>query len=80
MVAVDPSGPVAILLSEPDADACAAALEAEDAVVISAATAAEALIVAAGRNVADETTTLLSGLGFGLEAVEPAAASRIATA
>ena len=49
MIAVDTSALMAILLGEAQADACAATLEAEDAVVISAATAAEALIVASDR-------------------------------
>ena len=80
MIAVDTSALMAILLGEPQADACAAALEAEDAVVISAATAAEALIVAARRNIAAEMSALLDGLGFSMEAVEPAAAPRIAAA
>ena len=49
MIAVDASALMAILLSEPEGDACAAALEAEPHVLISAGTMAEALIVAARR-------------------------------
>jgi ribonuclease VapC len=46
MIAVDTSALMAILLSEPEAEACAAALEVEPHVLISAGTMAEALIVA----------------------------------
>jgi len=40
---------VAIVFDEPEADACLAALEGEDEVVISAGTLAEILIVSARR-------------------------------
>ena len=40
MIAVDTSALMAILLSEPEGDACAAALEAESHVLISAGTMA----------------------------------------
>jgi ribonuclease VapC len=51
MIAVDTSVLMAILLDEPEADACIAALEAEDGLLICAGTVAEALIVSARRNV-----------------------------
>jgi ribonuclease VapC len=54
MIAVDTSALMAIILNEPEADSCISALEAEESVLISAATLAEALIVAARRNVAEE--------------------------
>lgn len=41
MIAVDTSVLMAILLDEPEADACIAALEAEDGLLISAGTVAE---------------------------------------
>ena len=47
MIAVDTSALIAIVLDEPDAEACIAALEAEDDILISAGTVAEALIVSA---------------------------------
>src|SRR5437868_2846181 len=53
MIAVDTSALMAIILSEAEAEGCKAALAAETEVVISAGTVAEALIVAARRNVAD---------------------------
>jgi ribonuclease VapC len=80
MIAVDTSALMAILLSEPEGDACAAALEAEPHVLISAGTMAEALIVAARRNLRDEMQTLCEGLAFEVVNVTPAAARRIAAA
>ncbi len=71
---------MAIVLDEPEADACIAVLEKEDNVLISAGTIAEALIVAARRNVGDEIASLIDGLGFNAIAVTPASARRIASA
>jgi ribonuclease VapC len=70
MIVVDTSAIMAIILNEPEADACSAALEAEDTILISAGTVAEALIVAGRRN----------GLGFEVVTVTPASARRIAQA
>lgn len=80
MIAVDTSALMAILLGEPAAEACAAALESEDALLISAGTVAEALIVAGRRNVASEMERLIDGLGFEVVAVTAASARRIAAA
>ncbi|WP_300301239.1 type II toxin-antitoxin system VapC family toxin [Ferrovibrio sp.] len=80
MIAVATSTPMAIVLDEPEADACMAALEMEDNLLISAGTVAEALIVAARRNVADEMQQLIDGLGFEIVSVTPASARRIAQA
>src|SRR6476646_3488546 len=80
MIAVDTSALMAIVLNESDADACIAALEAEDDLVISAGTVAEALIVAAHRNVGEEMEHLIDGLGFDVAPVTPASARRIAQA
>jgi ribonuclease VapC len=80
MMAVDTSALMAIVLGEAEADACIAALEIEDEILISAATIAEALIVAARRNVGDEMAKLIDGLGFNAVAVGPAAARRVALA
>ena len=80
MIAVDTSALMAIVLGEAEADACIAALEIEDEILISAATIAEALIVAARRNVGDEMAKLIDGLGFNAVAVSPAAARRVALA
>jgi ribonuclease VapC len=80
MIAVDTSALMAIVLNEKKADACIAVLEAEDNILISAGTVAEALIVAARRNVGDEVASLIDGLGFDVVAVTPASARRIAQA
>ena len=80
MIAVDTSALMAIMLNEPRADACAAALEAEDRLLISAGTVAEALIVAGRRNVGEEVTQLIDGLGLEIVSVTPASARRIAEA
>lgn len=80
MIAVDTSALMAIVLNEPEAAACAAVLEAEDDLLISAGTMAEALIVATRRNVGAEMERLLEGLGFEVVGVTPAAARRIADA
>jgi ribonuclease VapC len=77
---VDTSALMAIVLGQAESDACIAALEAEDEILISAATIAEALIVAARRNVQDEMASLIDGLGFNGVAVTPASARRIALA
>jgi ribonuclease VapC len=80
MIAVDTSALMAIVLNETEADACIAALEAEDNILISACTVAEALIVAARRNVGDEVAGLIDGLGFDVVTVTSASARRVTQA
>jgi ribonuclease VapC len=80
MIAVDTSALMAVVLGEAEADACMAILEAEPAVLISAGTVAEALIVAARRNVADEMAKLIDGLGFDVVTITATSARRIAAA
>jgi ribonuclease VapC len=80
MMAVDTSALMAIVFNETQADACIAALEAEENILISAGTMAEALIVAERRNVGEELTRLIEGLGFDVVAITPASARRIAQA
>ena len=80
MIAVDTSALMAIVLNEAEADACVAALEAEDDLLISAGTVAEVLIVAARRNVGEEMERLIDGLGFEIVSITPASARRIAQA
>ena len=80
MIAVDTSALMAIALKEPEADACKAALAAEDEILISAGTVAEALIVSARRNVdtaggEDHRPTRVE-----IVTVTPASARRIAQA
>lgn len=80
MIAVDTSALMAIVLSEPTAEACIAALDSEEDLLISAGTVAEALIVSARRNVGEELARLIDGLGFDVVTVTPASARRIAQA
>lgn len=76
MIAVGTSALMAIVLDEPAADACSAALAAEDELLISAGTVAEALIVSA--RVGKEVAGLIDGLGFDVVEVTVASARRIA--
>jgi ribonuclease VapC len=69
---------MAVLLREPQAADCIAVLEAEEDLVISAGTVAEARIVAAKRNVGAEMDTLISQLGFEIVPVTGSSAMRIA--
>lgn len=80
MIAVDTSALMAIVLGEAEADACIGILETEPEVVVSASTVAEALIVAARRNVSEEIARMIDGLGFEILSVTPASARRIAAA
>jgi ribonuclease VapC len=79
-IAVDTSALMAIILNETMADDCIAALTAATSVFISAGTVAEALIVAAHRNVAGEMAKLIDAFGFDVEAVTATSARRIAAA
>ena len=77
MIAVDTSAMMAVILNEPEATVCARALQTEPELMISAATVAEALIVADMRNVSAEMTKLLDGLGFEIVPVTLATARRV---
>ncbi len=80
MIAVDTSALMAIVLAEAEADSCIASLGDETEVLVSAATVAEALIVAARRNVGREMSRLIEGLGLEIVSVTPASARRVAAA
>jgi ribonuclease VapC len=80
VIAVDTSALMAIALGEVGADACIRLLETETKIIISAGTVAEALIVAARRNVGEEVARIIDGLGFEILPVTPASARRIAVA
>ena len=80
MIAVDTSALMAIVLGEPDAEACMAILEAEGEIVISAGTLAEILIVAAHRDVEPAITSLIDRLNFEVVPVTPTSARRIGEA
>ena len=78
MIAVDTSALMAVLLDESEADACAQALATNDRIVISAATVAEALIVAQRRNLGTEMARLLDGLSLEIASITLTAARRVA--
>lgn len=80
MIAVDTSALMAIVLGEPEANACIAAIESEQDVLISAGTVAEALIVSARRNVKSEVERIIDELGFEVVSVSLASARRVALA
>lgn len=80
MIAVDTSALMAVVLDEPQAPVCIAAMEADQKLVISAGTVAEAMIVATVRNVGAEMETLVSQLGFEIVPVTATSAIRIAQA
>jgi ribonuclease VapC len=80
VIAVDTSALLAIALAEPEAEACIAALDTEDAVLISAATLAETLIVGARRNVGARLPGVLERFRLEVVPVTPASARRVAQA
>src|SRR5664279_1002357 len=80
MIAIDTSALMAIMLNDAEAGACVAAMTTNDELLISAATIAEALIVATRRDFGEEMMRLIDGLGFNAVTVTPAAGRRIALA
>jgi ribonuclease VapC len=76
MMAIDTSAIMAILLDEPEAGACIAAIQAESDIVISAATLAETLIVASRRDIRDEAARFIDELGIEVLPVTAASARR----
>ena len=80
MIVVDTSALMAILLQEPEAAGCKAAIAAESSIVISAGTLVEALIVAGRRNLSAEMTALIDGLDFEIEPVTSASARSVSRA
>ena len=77
MIVVDTSALMAIVLKEPTAEACIAALEAEDEILMSAGTFAEALIVSTRRDVAAGMAALVHRLDPDIVAVTSETARRI---
>ncbi len=77
MIAVDTSALMAVLLLEPTANACKNALQSEPAVVISAGTLAEILIVASRRNLSAQVLRFVDELNFEVIPVTAATARRI---
>lgn len=77
---MDTSALMAIVLGEPEADACIAALERATDVAICAGTLAEALIVARGRAKFEAVAAIVDRLGFEIVALTEARARRAADA
>ncbi len=69
---------MAVLLDEEKTAACAEALSSNDRIVISAATVAEALVVAERRGLGAEMARLVDGLAPDVETVTLAVARRVA--
>ncbi|MBY0361604.1 MAG: type II toxin-antitoxin system VapC family toxin [Phreatobacter sp.] len=78
MIVVDTSALVAVLLDEPDAEACASILQTEEECLISAGTLAEAMIVAEHRGASAELMTMLDGLALEVVPVTTATARAVA--
>jgi ribonuclease VapC len=80
VIVVDTSALMAVALDEPDAEACSDVLASEADILISAATLAEALIVAGRRQIGDLMERLVDGLGCAVISVTHADAARVAEA
>ena len=80
MIAVDTSALIAVVLGEATAAACMAALEADDRVLISAGTLAQALIDSQLRNVMAEVAGIVEKLAFEIAPVTAGTARRVAQA
>lgn len=80
MIAVDTSALMCIVLREAEASTCMDLLSADDVPLISAATVAEALVVAEGRSVRAVMERLLDAVPFDIVPVTGARARRVAEA
>lgn len=80
MIVLDTSALVAIVLREPEADACQAGLERDGVRCMSAATLMEVLVVAGRRKFAGEMERLIDGLDAEVAPVTAVSARRAAAA
>ncbi len=80
MIVVDTSALMSLLLGEPEADAITGVLEGASDVRISAATLAEARIVAGRRGFASEMDDLVGGLAFIVDPVTGETARHVSDA
>jgi len=80
MMVVDTSALVAIALKEPQAPACMEAMIGADALLISAGTLTEWLIIASRRNVAQDADQLMRDFDFEIVPVTQTSAYRAAQA
>jgi ribonuclease VapC len=78
MIAVDTSALMAILLKEPEEAFCRTVIDTEPVLVISAATLAEALIVADRRNFGGEMRTLFDDAEWVIDIVDANTTARVA--
>jgi len=80
MIVVDTSALVAIVLKEPQAQACMETLIDADALLISAGTLTELLIIASRRNCVQDVNQLMTDLNFEVVPVTQTSAYRAAQA
>ena len=80
MIVVDTSALIAMLRAEPDMERCIGALEGADAVAISAATLAEARIVARHRGLTDGLLRLVGLYAMRIVPLDAAGARRVGVA
>ena len=78
MIAVDTSALMAMLLHEPTKTACKSAIDIADVLVISAATLAEALIVADRRSLGTDMRALINAIEFEVVPVDAIGSARVA--
>jgi ribonuclease VapC len=80
VIAVDTSALMAVILNEPEGEACALALDRADELLISAATLAEVLIVSSRRGLGAQMSALLARLEMTVAPVFEADGRRAAEA
>ena len=80
MIVVDTSALMAVVLREPSAESCKVAMADADRMAISAATVAEAMIVADRKGLGEPMRRLIGNLGLEVVAVTSADSGRIADA
>jgi len=78
MIVIDSSAIFAVVLDEAEADACRDVLGTDDRLLMSAATLAETLIVASGRNVAEVAAKFIEELAPEIVTVTEAFARKVA--
>lgn len=80
MIVVDTSALMAIVLHEPNADACIDAISRASGIAISAATVAEALIVAERKGLGSRMQQVIDEFALEITSVLPADSKRVAAA
>jgi ribonuclease VapC len=76
MIVVDTSAIMAVLMAEPEADRCMAAIESSRAILISAGTVVECGVVAARREIVEAMERFLTGLDMEIVPVTEHSARR----